>query len=199
MAKRPSIVSVTCSVVTTRRNPYTLIKKMMRGIGMDAAREVIFEEGDFLASKLQLNILQQTIPMKPLSPGYADYKARHKPDPLDPRILIATGEYVNSIAARRKAGGDIVDVNVPDEKHESSGMNLRELGRLHEFGSKQHKETGKGVPPRPHWRPTIRWWKRKRLEATEKEIDKNVGDRVFRRLGSLASSKKYNVKPKRSK
>ena len=197
MGKKPRIVQLQCSVIGPRENPYTLIKKMMKGAGMDAAREVIKDEGDFLAARLQLNILQQLLPMAELNPRYARWKATRSPDPLDPRKLIATGEYVNSIAARKKSGGDIVDVNVPDEKHEASGLNMRELAKIHEYGQRSYKSTGKGIPPRPHWRPTIRWWKKRRAQHTEREIDRYVSERVFKKLTTRLGKKTFNVKPKK--
>lgn len=198
MAKKPRIGQVQCTVLGPRENPYTLIKKLMKGPGLEAAREVIKDEGDYLAARIQLNILQQLLPMPELSPRYARWKATRTPDPLDPRKLIATGEYVSSIAARKKAGGDIVDVNVPDETHQASGMNMRKLAQIHEYGQKSFKETGKGIPPRPHWRPTIRWWKKRRSMHTEKEIDRYVSEKVFKKLTTRLGKKKYDVKPKKS-
>lgn len=187
---------ITCSVFGPRRNPYTLIAKLMKGTGMDAAREVIKEEGDFLAAKLQLNILQQLLPMPELNSAYIQYKIRKE---LDPRKLVATGEYVNSIAARKKSGGDIIDVNVPDVTHGPSGLSMKELARIHEYGQRKFKETGKGIPPRPHWRPTIRWWRKKRMQAAEQEIDKYVSERVFKRLSAQLGTTKTNINPKKGK
>lgn len=194
--KGSASVQIQCTVISSRQNPFTLIRKQMKTTGMDAAREVIKEEGDALAAKLQLNLLQQSLPMKDLTESYARWKERKA---LDPRILIATGEYVNSIAARRKAGGDIVDVSVPDETHEPSGLSLKELGRIHEYGSKRYEIDGKGIPPRPHWRPTIRWWKKKRMAATEAEIDRYVAERVFKKLSEQIGTQRHIVKPNRRK
>jgi hypothetical protein len=199
MPKKPRLTQVVCSVTGPRSNPYTIIKRLIKGPGMDAAREVIKDEGDFLAARIQLNLFQQLLPMKELNPKYLQWKLRQEP-PLDPRKLIATGEYVESIQARKKEGGDVVDVNVPDDvTHGPSGMTMRELARIHEYGQKSYKETGKGIPPRPHWRPSIRWWKKKRLQHTEREIDKYVSEQVFKKLTARSGTKKYTLKPTNKK
>jgi hypothetical protein len=199
VAKRRSI-RIDCTILGSRENPYTVLKKSMRKEGIDAAREVLWDEAKFLAEKLRLNLLQQSLPSvtnRPLNEKYANWKANQDP-PLDPRILIATGEYVNSIDARKvDIFGDVVEVNVPDETHESSGMNLRELAAVHEYGQRSFKDSGKGIPPRPHWRPTIRWWKKRRLEATQREIDRIVGERVFKKLKARLGSYEMTIKPRK--
>lgn len=83
----------------------------------------------------------------------------------DERILIATGEYLNSIRVvkrvRMRAKENVVSyvVYVPKTIHGRKGwrgepprptLPLRTIGLIHEFGSMRA-----GIPPRPHWRPVI--------------------------------------------
>lgn len=120
---------------------------------------VAFEEAEaaakWLAEEVQERIKKQKFNHAKLSPVYAKYK---RDKGLDHRILIATGDYVNSIQAMpvlaRSLGArvdqdDIVTwrVGLPDRKHKDSDLTLNALGNILEFGSR------KGMPPRPHWRP----------------------------------------------
>lgn len=102
--------------------------------------------------QLKALILGQKYSWRPLTPRYAEYKRRAK---LDPRILIATGEYVNSIAIQRRTrdrGKLRVYVGVPYNRKHSSGLPFKVLARVHEFGSRKAH-----VPARPHWRPAKAW------------------------------------------
>mgnify|MGYP001447643462 CR=1 FL=1 len=121
-----------------------------------------------------------------LSERYLRWKKRRG---LDPRILIATGEYVKNIGIEKVKGhfrkekgkkgiilvkpedGKQADgkdvayvVCVPDRKHQASGLNFRRLARIHEFGSvKAH------IPARPHWRPL---WKEFKSDGRKKLVKK---------------------------
>lgn len=70
-----------------------------------------------------------------LSPAYVDYK---KKAGLDPRILIATGQYVESIRARYIDKQWVIQ---PDAQNMKIGLWL-------EYGTKK-------MPRRPHFRPVI--------------------------------------------
>lgn len=84
---------------------------------------------------------------EPLSPAYARYKLRNG---LDGRILLAMGDYVNSIEVFRsetKEAGITYRVRNKPGRH-YSGLTYQQLGLVHEFGSSKA-----GIPARPHWRP----------------------------------------------
>lgn len=102
----------------------------------------------------------------PLSEKYAKEKERKK---LDPRILIATGKYMNAIGVIRKTSrekGVTYSVGVEGTfetgpKDAPKKLSLELLGRWLEFGTAGRTiktETGTkkigGMPPREHWRPT---------------------------------------------
>ena len=87
---------------------------------------------------------------KPLSVDYAKYKAKYG---LDPRILISTEEYKDSIKVfRTKDTGYLV--GVPHKLHSESDLYLDDLAKIHEFGT----ET---IPARPLWRTALSIFSRK--------------------------------------
>lgn len=115
---------------------------------------------------------------KALSPAYA---ARKKARNLDGRKLIATGDYVKHIQVveRKKNGVRTYHVFVPKRRHRPSGLALRELARIHEFGT----ET---IPARPHWRPTLR-----AMRARFRKVRENAKvDAVRRTLNAVSRARK---------
>jgi len=80
---------------------------------------------------------------QPLSQGYWEWKDRNN---LDTRILIATGFYQEHISGGVEGGK--VWWGVEDIVHEPSGLDLKFLARIHEFGYGH-------VPARPLWRPLL--------------------------------------------
>jgi hypothetical protein len=85
----------------------------------------------------------------PLSKGWAIYKAGHD---LDPRVMISTKNYIESIKAIKVKGGyrigfeegaPVVDANGKDR-----GITLDQLAAIHENGVPE-----KNIPARPHWEP----------------------------------------------
>jgi hypothetical protein len=115
----------------------------IEGLGYEMAKE--------FADDLKELIERQLFAWVPLSSGYARYKRRMG---LDPRILIATGRYVNSIEPQPDGKGGWV-IGVPDEPlSPGSRYTLKDLARWLEFGT-QH------MPARPHWRPAMNIWRTK--------------------------------------
>jgi len=122
------------------------VAKVAREAGMKAAREFLLELGGSFLFRLQEAILRQDLDLAALSKPYVEFKKRAD---LDPRTLIATGEYVESIEIQERMRGEnyMVVVTVPDREHETSGVNLQLLARVLEYGSVKNN-----IPPRPHWR-----------------------------------------------
>lgn len=113
------------------------------GMGRDLAEE--------FADDLKSIISRQLIAWVPLTPAY---KTRKRILGLDPRILIATGRYVNSIQPIQQDDGSWV-VSVPEEPlRPGSKYTLRDLARWLEYGTEH-------MPPRPHWRPAKNVWRTK--------------------------------------
>jgi len=93
-----------------------------------------------------------------LSETYSDWKERQN---LDPRTLISTGEYLDSIKARVRhyptryfVGPD------PEATHKDSGLPFKKLMRMHEYGF-EDPARGVRIPARPFWRPfaeEVRIW-----------------------------------------
>jgi hypothetical protein len=115
----------------------------LSGLGQDLAQE--------FADDLKAIIERQMISWMPLSGPYKAYKRRMG---LDPRILIATGRYVNSIQPIEQPDGTWL-VSVPEEPlRPGSRYTLRDLARWLEFGTQK-------MPARPHWRPARNIWRTK--------------------------------------
>lgn len=118
------------------------------------ARDVFEEQGQQIAEEfleeLRSRILRQTFGHVPLNTSYLINKVKHN---LDPRILIATGEYLNSFTSERveDTGQDVVYRCGVSPGNHSSGISFSLLARVHEYGSPSRR-----IPARPHWRPTGR-------------------------------------------
>jgi hypothetical protein len=109
------------------------------------------------ADDLKKIIRSQSIAWTPLSPAYTKKK---KMLGLDPRILIATGRYINSIQAIQNKDGSW-EVNVPPEQlSPGSKYTLQDLAHWLEYGVPR-----RGLPCRPHWRPAAQIWKTKTYQA----------------------------------
>jgi hypothetical protein len=168
------------------KNPYTLILKHMKKEGIEEARDVMWEEAEYMASMVQVNILMQMLRFKPLSEWYARRKERLG---LDPRILIATGAYVDSIGARWRAAKTKVYVGPPpEEKHPDSNITYTMLGAVHEFGSKS-----RNIPARPHWRPTLSQWKKRRRVATLEHMGERVAEKIGPKVKRGLKTKRWKV------
>jgi len=144
--KKLRITRRTESTPDMSANPKLFLNKGIMGIeglGEEMAKE--------FADDLRAILARQLISWRPLSPKYRLYKSRMG---LDPRILIATGRYVQSIQALQQPDGSWV-VGVPDEPlRPGSKYTLKDLARWLEYGTMH-------MPPRPHWRPAREIWRTK--------------------------------------
>lgn len=121
----------------------------------------------FLES-LKQSVYFQSLDLVPLSPRYAKQKESKG---LDPRILINTGEYIETIEiVENQVSKGVLEIVIqaPDHDHSETKINLRLLSRLLEYGSKNEK-----MPARPHWRPVM-----KEFIALRGELAKDVTDVV---------------------
>jgi len=84
------------------------------------------------------SVENQTFTVEGLSKRYEEYKVTHG---LDPRVLIATGEYLDSISVTKIADGVWALRPEGTTKH---GLSMEELGSILEYG-------GDDMPARPHW------------------------------------------------
>lgn len=166
------------TVIGSRKNPFFQIRHEFEKYGIEEAREALFDEGERLAAMIQLNIFQQSLPMPDLSEPYLAFKERKG---YDLRKLIAEGHYIEAIQARWIRGRTAVEVGLPDETHEASGLKYKKLAAVHEYGQKSWQDGQGGIPARPHWRPTFRQWARKIDDVTE-VIQHRVTEKLWKRL-----------------
>jgi hypothetical protein len=149
---------------------------------MDAWYDASSVEGRKMAEGFKEDLIKriktQAYPWKPLSPKYAKRKAKYK---YDPRILIATGEYLKNIVIIQEVGfadtpvksldgsstGPTHYIKEPRQirftikpsnaKVNPSKLNPRprityeQLAKIHEHGSVSRK-----IPARPHFAPAIK-------------------------------------------
>ncbi len=136
------------------------------------------KQSEELMNKVKNALLNQTIRHKPLSPAYLEQKRRQG---LDTRILIATGDYVESITVTKEKirKRTVWRIGVPENKiHAPSGLPYKILARIHEFGSKK-----RNIPARPHWRPVYSAYIRefpKTLKTVKKDMVRDVNTQLKR-------------------
>jgi len=141
------------------------------GWGGDIAKE----EAERFAEMVRQAVYSQRYKWVPLSQKYLEWKRRTG---RDSRILVATREYVESIRIVRNEVGSwhesekvvFYEVGLPDIIHLESGLPIRKLAAIHEFGVPSRR-----IPARPLWRPV---WEE--FKGTSKEkIIKHMKMRVF--------------------
>jgi hypothetical protein len=128
--------------------PAKRIKKKLKAEGEKLGRG--FDK--FIAEKIvetaKAGILEQRWrdKWKPLSPSYLEWKKRKG---LDTRILIATGQYLDSFKVYRSGKYWVAGVE-KDRLHYFEGkvVKIGDLAKWLEFGTRK-------MPPRPHWRPAF--------------------------------------------
>ena len=145
-----------------------VIDEEYRVIGTSEARRLAMKIEKELVDKIKA----QEFDWPPLSSVTKQIKQRAG---LDPRTLIATGDYVNSIKAVQ-VGRTAWTVDVPDGIHMSSKMTYSQLRKIHEYGSFEQN-----VPPRPHWRTLADDYK-SRLPQIKSAITRRLARRVRSRL-----------------
>lgn len=108
-----------------------------------------------LARMVREAILTQSVRMKALTP---DWKAEKRRRGLDPRKLVATQEYVNSIQVFPVRGGYAVGTDW-------------EFVLVHEYGA-----PAANIPARPHWRPTVNKWQKASGKTIKMEFYNGLAD-----------------------
>lgn len=116
-----------------------------------------------LVTEFRDNIRKNVFDMAPLSPRYKAWKIRKG---LDRRILIAQKKYIQAIGYENTPYGVRIGVmkgfrvdkiKKKDGTTQKKVIRYKDLVRWLEYGTTK-------MPPRPHWRPQMRKWKRNRKE-----------------------------------
>jgi hypothetical protein len=95
---------------------------------------------------------RKPFPFDRTAPLTEDYLKRKVKEGKDPRILIATGRYLEHIVLERQETKDGVFWRVYIQKGRTrTRITFNLLARILEFGS-----ASRNIKPRPHWRPTAR-------------------------------------------
>jgi hypothetical protein len=165
----PRVARLTTKVRIPRKNPYMGFVNLMENEIFVASQRKLVHLARDLASEVRFAVKHQVYEWIPLTEKYKRYKKRNN---LDPRILIATGEYIRNISVAIHMDGT-VEIGVKDKKHTASGISLKLLARILEYGSQKAK-----IPPRPHWRPTISKF-RSRIKQTKKIIAKEMNKKIL--------------------
>ena len=126
------------------------------------------------ADKLKRIIEQQSYSWALHSPAYAQYKKRKG---LDPRILIATGKYLDAIKPIKNEMG-VYEVTVPSTPLGKGKHTLRDLARWLEFGTVT-------MPARPHWRPAFASFKAE-MHQIGTMYNKLLADAIKRKMKHAA-------------
>lgn len=114
----------------------------------ETAERFLNLKAERLTRQLREAILGQQYNWYPLDPKYLRRKVR---EGFDPRILVRTKQYVESIQVfgpDEAEHGVLFRVGVPNDDH-NSGLPFRQLARIMEYG----RRDGKKPYARPHWRP----------------------------------------------
>lgn len=135
---------------------------------------VIYEEleevSEQIIKEVKARIEAQPPSWPPLTEKYLEWKIATG---RDPRKLVSTKEYLNSIGVqriRRGKTGFELRVGLPNAEHSEAGINYNYLARIHENGTRT-------IPARPHWGPVYRLWSRKLYERSRdymKKIKKQI-------------------------
>jgi hypothetical protein len=136
--------TTTRAAIKRKKKAFTQFLAMFGNTVSLQATEGNKEIAKAITDEAKLVIEQQRYRHQPLNP---DYRDRKEAEGYDTRILIRTGEYLESISWGVTHGR--VWAGVPSRKiHEDSGLPLHVLARIHEFGTST-------IPPRPVWRPLL--------------------------------------------
>lgn len=113
------------------------INKLSR-TGVDAVA-VVRTQAELSKNRIKRNIERQVYDWPGPSPNSR---------PLDPRLLIETGQYVDAIDVVQ-FGPLMFGVGIPRGTTNDKGVDLGFIGMAHEYGYGN-------LPPRPHWRREYR-------------------------------------------
>jgi hypothetical protein len=163
MARRVSIIARVRKAVRSMMKKVKVSRETDEKPSLVTSPSLLFDKGAMTVSGMSYELAaefaddlkaildRQLIAWVPLNKEYA---LRKRLLGLDPRILIATGRYVNSIQPLQQPDGSWV-VGVPEEPlGAGSKYTLRDLARWLEYGTQR-------MPARPHWRPAKNVWRTK--------------------------------------
>lgn len=155
----PATVRITRKVVP---NLVANFERLVR----KSASEQLEDLGGGLKDQVQALILGQMYLWVPLNPDYLKAKIKGG---FDPRILVRTKEYVESITVYSLGNpSDRIAFRVSPpvgEALHNSGLTFVELARVHEFGDRQGR-----IPSRPHWRVVWLAFKTQQLFQVVKKL-----------------------------
>jgi len=109
--------------------------------------------GEEVIKRVKAHLRKQDLPWPPL---HSDTQAKKSRADLDPRALIAYGSYYHNIKVWRVGSQKTVLIGVKPGIYtrtymgKRSKIDIARIAAIHEFSS------GKRVPKRPLWNPTIR-------------------------------------------
>lgn len=151
----------------------TAMEKSWRQTVKEEGAKISTEYRVALQRRIYLQRAPQGAPWPPLNPQYLEQKKRKR---LDPRMLMATKDYISKIYSKQ-VNDTTWQVTVPTGIHPPSKMTYSKLRAIHEFGSGR-------IPPRPHWQPTTQEFEnRKQQYGTD--IEKSMDRRVRKVMQSL--------------
>lgn len=154
-------------------------------IWWDAELRTLFDaEGGRLAARVRRGIRDQVWDHAELSAAYAAWKDEQG---LDPRILVATGEYVSAIIHRPTAFG--FEIGVMAGTHLQAQVAYETLGLWLEYGTFDAQGNVK-MPARPHFRPAIAAWRAEAEDAFLARVGRHVAHRLSRRLREMGARRR---------
>jgi len=169
--------------------PWEIAKKFVEKLGTKifsvSEKKVKKAAEDY--KKLVLDTLEQQRYASRWQPLNAKYLAWKRRVGRDSRILIATREYMQSIEVVKKPIEDspvqkrvFFVVGLPDKIHKDSGIPIRKLARIHEFGATRYNKKGQEIriPARPLWRPTMAEFQAKNAKKILERIQVKVFEEV---------------------
>lgn len=147
-----------------------------------------------LAQRIRKNIIDQIYDWPGLSPSYLRWKQEQG---LDTRMLIAYGYYINAIEAWETPRGVKVGIRNwrmhPAPEGEAVRVNMRDLGRWLEYGT-YNKDGSIRMPPRPHFRPAILFWKNNELGPYKEKVRAQMTKEAQKRLNKDLATLRHRVK-----
>lgn len=124
------------------------ILKQVRDNYSKIGNEIVDTNAKIYYDRLIQNIQSQSLSLTPLN---AQYQARKGLLGLDTRVLIATGEYLDSIQIRSVYKGKETrrHVGVDSRSTHSGGLKMSSLAIILEYGTSDGR-----IPPRAHYSTT---------------------------------------------
>ena len=159
---------VTARVIRPKISPTTILiggfgTNVQPGPLLFEARKECQEIALELAQEMRDSIYKNRYKKPPLTAAYLKWKLQKG---LDRRILIATKKYVKAIGVVVTPFGAKIGIKRGFRIDDGVRLDYWKLQRWLEYGTKRKLANGKIVhtPPRPAWRPMMRYWKTNRAK-----------------------------------